>query len=409
MNALTATVTLVVAVLLPVGLYAQDHPNPVDGKRLYRSYCLVCHGVDGSQRGPLADQLGLQPADLTSPKYQTKSPADLADLAAGYERSAGTGMPMWGSVLPVSDLMDIAAYLAVLGRGDLRYRGDTRRGRALFRGMCIACHGRFGSGNGILANVIGVPMVDFASSGSLSALSDEQLVATIRNGRGEFMPPWRDLFDESEILDVAAYVRTLPAMALAVERTEQEPPNAVAGGRLYRAYCVVCHGTDGRSVGPLARKRGYAPPDLRSHAFALKTVEDLAAIIGGYGRPAASNMPRWAAVLSRGDLRDLAAYVSRIGSPGADIAGDTRHGRTVFKSTCIACHGSSGEGDGVLARLIDVPMVDFTDSEIMRTREDTELMATVRDGKGRFMPSWKEVLGEREINDVVTYVRALAR
>ena len=409
MNALIATVTLVVAVLLPAGVYAQDRPNPVDGKRLFRSYCLACHGVDGSQRGPLADKLGLQPADLTSPKYQTKTLADLANLTASYGRSAGAGMPRWGSVLPVSDLTDIAAYLAVLGQGDLRYRGDTRRGRALFRGMCIACHGRFGSGNGILANVIGVPMVDFTSSGSLAALSDEQLVATIRNGRGEFMPPWEEPFDESEILDVAAYVRTLPAMALAVEQTQQEPPNAVAGGRLYRAYCVVCHGANGRSVGPLARKRGYEPPNLTSREFALKTVEDLAAIIGSYGRPAASNMPRWGAVLSGGDLRDLAAYVSRIGSSGADIAGDVRHGRTVFKSTCIACHGPSGAGDGILARLIDVPMADFSDSESMRTRADSKLMAIVRDGKGRFMPSWKEVLGERGITDVVTYVRALAR
>jgi len=409
MNAVIAAVTLVVTTLLSVDLYAGGHPNPADGKRLYRSYCFACHGLNGNQRGPLAEKLDLQPADLTAPKYQTKSPADLAALAAGYGRSPGTGMPMWGSVLPQDDLNDIAAYLRVLATGDLRYRGDTRRGRALFRGMCIACHGRFGTGNGILANVIGVPMVDFTSSGSLSALSDERLVATIREGRGEFMPAWRDMLDESEILDLAAYVRTLPAMALTLERADRKALDPVAGGRLFRAYCVVCHGRDGRSAGPLARKRGYTPSDLTSPAVATKTVEDLAAIIGGYGRPAASNMPRWGAVLVDGELRDIAAYVSEIGIPTSNIAGDARRGRAVFKSTCISCHGSNGTGDGILARLIDAPMMDFTDSKGMRALTDRELMTAVRDGKGRFMPAWKEVLGEREITDVVTYVRALAR
>jgi cbb3-type cytochrome c oxidase subunit III len=275
--------------------------------------------------------------------------------------------------------------------------------------MCVACHGRFGTGNGILANVIGVPMVDFTRSGGLSALSDEQLVTTIRDGRGAFMPPWGSLLDEREILDVAAYVRVLPAMALKMERADRKDPNPVAGGRLYRAYCVVCHGRDGRTPGPLASKRDYTPADLTSPSLSTKTIKDLAVIISGYSRPAASNMPRWGAVLSDGDLRDIAAYVSGIGDPATHIAGDARRGRAVFKSTCISCHGSNGRGDGILARLIGAPMVDFTDSLRMRTRTDAMLIASVRDGKGRFMPAWKEVLGTREITDVVNYVRALAR
>jgi cbb3-type cytochrome c oxidase subunit III len=409
MNVLIASVTLVAAALLPVTLAAQDVSNAVAGKRLYRSYCLACHGVDGRQRGPLAEKLNLQPADLTAATYQSKGADELAALAAGYGRSPGTDMPMWGAVLPKNDLRDIAAYLGVLASGDLRYRGDTRRGRAVFRSMCIACHGRFGTGNGILAHVIGVPMVDFTSSGSLATLSDDQLVATIRNGRGEFMPAWRDLLNESEIFDVAWYVRTLPAMALTVKRAESKAANPVAGGRIYRAYCVVCHGQDGRSVGPLARKRGYAPADLTSPALATKTIDDLAAIIGGYGRPAVTNMPRWSAVLPDEALRDVAAYVTVIGDPAVITAGDARRGRAVFKSTCISCHGPGGQGDGILARLIEAPMTDFTDPERMRALTDAALMISVRDGKGQFMPSWKEVLSEREITDVVTYVRGLPR
>jgi cytochrome c oxidase cbb3-type subunit 3 len=409
MRAFFAPVACVAAVLLPVTLAAQDLPNAATGKRLYRSYCLACHGFDGSRPGPVADRLNLEPADLTAPKYQTKSVAKLAALTAGYDRAPGTGMPMWGSVLPEDELIHIAAYVGVLADGDLRYRGDTRRGRALFRGMCIACHGRFGAGNGVLAQVIGVPMVDFTSAGSVSALSDEQIIATIRDGRGEFMPPWKDLLDDNEIVDVAWYVRTLPAMALTVERTDQKKPDPVAGGRLYRAYCVVCHGPDGHSAGPLARKRGYAPADLASPALATKTVDDLAAIVGGYGRSAETNMPRWSAVLTDRNLRDIAAYVSGIGSPATHATGDSHRGRAVFKSTCSSCHGPSGSGDGILARLIDAPMADFTDAQRMGTLTDTELLIAVRDGKGQFMPSWKDVLSKQEIDDLVSYVRGLGQ
>jgi cbb3-type cytochrome c oxidase subunit III len=409
MNVLIASVTLLAAALMPITLAAQDVSSAVAGKRLYRSYCLACHGVDGRQRGPLAEKLNLAPADLTAAKYQSKSSDELATLAAGYGRAPGTGMPMWGTVLPEDDLRDIAAYLDMLASGDLRHRGDTRRGRAVFRDMCVACHGRFGSGNGILANVIDVPMVNFASAKSLAALTDEQLVVTIRYGRGEFMPAWRDVLDENEILDVAAYLRTLPAMALAMKPTDSRPPNPVAGGRLYRAYCLVCHGRDGRSAGPLARKRGYAPMDLTAPGLAAKTVEDLAATIGGYGRPAATHMPRWSAVLDDETLRDIAAYVRVIADPATVNAGDARHGRAVFKTTCISCHGPDGQGDGILAGLIGAPMVDFTDTERMRALTDAALATSVRDGKGLFMPSWREVLGEREIRDVVTYVRSLAR
>lgn len=409
MNAWITSVALVAAMVLPVPLWAQDLPDPVSGKRLYRAYCLACHGLNGSQPGPLADKLRLHPADLTTAKYHTRSAADLAALAAGYGPSVGLGMPMWGSVLPDDELLDIAAYLRVLAKSELRYRGDTRRGRAVFRGMCIACHGRFGTGNGLLANVIGVPMVDFTSSLSLSALSSEELVATIRDGRGEFMPPWRDLLAESEILDVASYVQALPEMALAVEPADEKAADPVAGGRLYQAYCLVCHGRAGNTVGPVARKQGYTPSDLTSPAFARRTIEELAAIIGGYSRSDTSNMPRWGAVLSRKDLRDIAAYISDIRSPEAKITGDAHRGRAVFKATCIACHGSNGSGDGILARLIDAPMVDFTDHESMSGLRDTELERAVREGKGSFMPAWKEVLSKREIADVVRYVRALAR
>jgi len=170
---------------------------------------LVCHEIDGKGIGPLAERLNLKPSDLSSEQYQMKKVKDLATIVAGYKRKKGSNMPSWGKVLPKTDLYDIAAYISKLTQEDLRFRGDTRRGRALFKGACVACHGQLGTGKGILAQLINLHIIDFTHSGKMKKISDEVLINTIREGKGAFMPSWKDTFGEKEIIDVASYVRTL--------------------------------------------------------------------------------------------------------------------------------------------------------------------------------------------------------
>jgi cbb3-type cytochrome c oxidase subunit III len=181
------------------------------------------------------------------------------------------------------------------------------------------------------------------------------------------------------------------------------------GNHLYRSYCLVCHGVDGKSVGPLARKLGFEPADLSAETYRAKTVVELAAIIAGYQRLDDSNMPSWAMVLSQTELLHIAAYVSEIARTDLRFKGDTRRGRIIFKSACVACHGKDGTGRGVLAHLIQIAMIDFTMSENMKSMSDEELVKLIRDGKGDYMPSWKGSLSDDEITDVASYVRLLAR
>ena len=174
---------LFAAMMLTIDTHALSEPNPLKGKRLYRSYCLVCHGADGKGAGPLAKKLNLKPADLSSGQYQKKEVTELAAIVAGYGRKEGSNMPNWGSVLSTADLRDIAAYIAMLPRKDLSYIGDTRRGRAIYKGACIACHGQFGAGNGILAHLIDIPMIDHTDSDRMQDISDEELIDSIREGK----------------------------------------------------------------------------------------------------------------------------------------------------------------------------------------------------------------------------------
>jgi cbb3-type cytochrome c oxidase subunit III len=189
--------------------HAQDGPNPLLGNHLYRSYCLVCHGVDGKSVGPLARKLGFEPADLSSQTYQAKTVAELATIIAGYQRPGDSNMPSWAMALSQTELLHIAAYVSEINRTDLRHRGDTRRGRIIFKSACVACHGKDGTGRGVLAHLIQIAMIDFTMSENMKGMSDEDLVKLIREGKGDYMPSWKGALSDDEITDVASYVRML--------------------------------------------------------------------------------------------------------------------------------------------------------------------------------------------------------
>jgi cbb3-type cytochrome c oxidase subunit III len=209
MKALLWLASLLSAMLLSVEAHAQDEPNPLIGSHLYRSYCLVCHGADGKSRGPLAGKLNFDPADLSSEQYQTKDLEDLAALIGGYRRMEESNMPNWDIVLSRTELLDIAAYISKITLADLRFRGDTRRGRIVYKRACTACHGKRGTGRGVLAHLIGISMADFTASEDLKKMSDEELTNTIRDGKGDYMPSWKGFLNDDEIADVASYLRLL--------------------------------------------------------------------------------------------------------------------------------------------------------------------------------------------------------
>lgn len=196
------------AMLAPVAV-AEEEPNALKGSHLYRSYCFVCHGIDGKSPGPLARNLQLVPADLTSQRYQEMNVKEMAAAIAGYRNQNDSDMPNWGIVLTRADLLDVAAYISNISRRDLQFSGDTRRGRAIFKRACVACHGQVGTGEGLLAHLFGIAMMDYTRSENMKQLSDEDLIKMIRDGKGDYMPSWKGILSDSEILDVASYVRML--------------------------------------------------------------------------------------------------------------------------------------------------------------------------------------------------------
>jgi mono/diheme cytochrome c family protein len=79
------------------------------------------------------------------------------------------------------------------------------------------------------------------------------------------------------------------------------PDVMTRGQRLYDVYCALCHGPDGKGMGPVAMKF-VPPPDLtldvfrkRPDGFVYQTIKDGGAIMPGQGE-ALSVEDRWAIV-----------------------------------------------------------------------------------------------------------------
>ncbi len=93
---------------------------------------------------------------------------------------------------------------------------------------------------------------------------------------------------------------------------------------------------------------------------------------------------------------------------GAVAADPVAHGKQVYQARCVLCHGPQGKGDGPAAAALNPKPRNHTDGAYMNSRTDEQLLEVIHNGKGG-MPAWKGVLSEKEMQDVLKYVRTLAK
>lgn len=95
-------------------------------------------------------------------------------------------------------------------------------------------------------------------------------------------------------------------------------------------------------------------------------------------------------------------------------AGDAVKGKAKYAEVCAACHGASGKGDGSAAASLPTKPRDHTDAAYMSTLTDQQIFEFIKRGgqalgKSPLMPPWGGQLTDEQIQDLVTYIRTLAR
>lgn len=85
------------------------------GRVYYVQLCLPCHGSRGDGRGEWAYRVTPRPADLTSPRTQARSDAQLFEFIS--EPRPGTPMIGWKKQLSESQRGQLVVYVRHLGTG----------------------------------------------------------------------------------------------------------------------------------------------------------------------------------------------------------------------------------------------------------------------------------------------------
>lgn len=183
----------------PIDVLAQDPKVLALGRSIFSNTCATCHG--SSAHGAIG-----YPNLSDNIWHWGGSPEQI--LQTVLDGRDGV-MPAWGTVLTGmggKDAVDnVIAYVYTLSTPDQSLQNNymAARGKPLYDGICVACHGVNGKGN----QAMGAP--DLTDDYWLYGSGKDSLHKTISEGRHGVMPAHRALLGETRARVVAAYVWSL--------------------------------------------------------------------------------------------------------------------------------------------------------------------------------------------------------
>jgi len=130
-----------------------EPPSSYEGRLLFRSYCMLCHGPDGIISGE-----GRQ-------------------LISGRDRHniISDAMPEWKDVLSDREIESLVAYLRFISASKHPLMGNPEKGRNLYSRYCRACHGDEGEGDGVMTSLIDMKPKDHTNPLSMNEISNLEI------------------------------------------------------------------------------------------------------------------------------------------------------------------------------------------------------------------------------------------
>lgn len=121
-----------------------------------------------------------------------------------------------------------------------------------------------------------------------------------------------------------------------------------------------------------------------------------------FGPPPEGSVPLGMAIVEAGSIEE--AHLLR--NPVAGDEASISRGQKLFGTFCAVCHGDDAKGMGAVSTKF-IPAPDIT-SDYYLGLPDGHFYYVMKRG-GAVMPAYRESLGERDIWDIVNYIRELER
>jgi cytochrome c oxidase cbb3-type subunit 3 len=191
-------------------------------------------------------------------------------------------------------------------------------------------------------------------------------------------------------LEAEAQKVLAPFAGKSVEDLRHDPAALKVGRNLFNDNCILCHGSDAGGA------TGF--PNLADKDWLWGgSAENVEATISN-GRQAA--MVAWKDVLGEQGVEDVLAYVLTLSGRSVP-AGDVAHGKEMFTTNCIACHGEAGTGNPLLGA------PNLTDNTWLYGGSVAAVRESIAKGRLGQMPAQGERLGEQRVKLLAAYVLSL--
>jgi len=383
----------------------KGHRELLNGKAGFAYLCSACHGKRGEGKGYEEFKTGI-PA-IGNPDFLRVASTDYIRFTIEKGRSLRQ-MGSWAknvSGLNPAELDGIAIELKQEVRRDSSrdfsgLQESSNRGGALYDQFCMACHGEEGKGDVAVA---------LNQDGLLGKASDQFIMETMLNGRGNTaMPAWSVLSNQ-QLVDLQAHIKSWQTKRVSPASVLLPEPDLEQGALRYHFLCSRCHGEFGEGeTGPAIINRDFL--EAADNKLLYETI--------ALGRPHTA-MFGWSTDLynqEKLDRQDISNIIGHMRSGAeADLSyvyqgsnpGQSRDGALLFEKHCAGCHGTSGEG-------LKAPALN--NQELLSASSNGYLLATVTLGRsGTAMPSWgygddeHQILSGNERLDLVAYLRSFQR
>ncbi len=333
-----------------------------DGKLIYASHCLTCHGCAGNGLGTYGGTLIVTPANFKVDPFRTM-PDDqwFWHVSEGVQ---GSVMPPWKESLTVQERWDVIRFVQQVyaapferdpneGSPTPAYQkknplpitiANIDAGKRIWTRECAVCHGDEGKGQGVYRQGIEPVPPNFDNPANYDPYIDADYFWRVSEGvPWTAMPTWKKVYTAQQRWQLVTYIRTMftqtdkkpaqlpEAESFAITPTERSmtvPKGTTyeAGRQQFLIQCAHCHGLagdgkgwDGTYLNPapanLQKKLASSQPDITEGTTFAK-------VTNGIDNTA---MPIWGEFLNADMRLADVKYLKDSFNIGTGAAGKTSH------------------------------------------------------------------------------------